>query len=414
MSLKGSPNVRVTVSRNRISDTLDWSRVHFSAANRGESLRAVAEESRHHPAELFQTEISDQQLVRWYETLCRWLIQAARAAEPAFANSYHAKNGWQNGHVETTGYTIPTALQAARHSANAELHGRALRAAEWLLQWKSSEGAFAWFHPLYGYQALVFDNCAVLQGLIESWRAGKDDRFLDAARGVARWVISLQAEDGSWVRGSYKGLAHSYYTRAAWPLLQLAEITSDDKVRHAAVKHIDWAVSNIDIDGFPRKCGFESDDALTHTIAYFIEGLLEASEILGETRYADVARATLDQVLRQFSKLRFMPGEFRPGWEANTSFTCLPGNAQLALCCIRSMEQTGKAAYGDSAMRLLRANCAAPTLDANDAASNGVRASYPVTGDYLPLHLPLWGAKFSIDAILAADRLGLLSLRSAG
>jgi uncharacterized protein YyaL (SSP411 family) len=305
-------------------------------------------------------------------------------------------------------------LRAARQGGDAELHDRALKAAEWLLEWKSKEGAFAWFHPLYGYQALVFDNCAVLQGLIAAWGTLKDDRFLNAAGDVARWVISLQAEDGSWVRGSYKGVAHSYYTRAAWPLLQLAAITSDDKVRNAAVKHIDWAIANIDIDGFPRKCGFESDNALTHTIAYFIEGFLEASEILGETRYAEVARATLDHVLRQFGKIGFMPGEFRPGWEANASFTCLPGNAQLALCCIRSMDQTGIPAYGEAAMRLLRAACAAPTLDACLAASNGVRASYPVTGDYLPLHLPLWGAKFSIDAILAADRLGLLSLRSAG
>src|SRR6478672_7531558 len=63
-----------------------------------------------------------------------WLCRAqdhSASADGGVARDYSVLSGWASSYPETTGYIIPTFIEYARRTGNAEMRERARRMADW-------------------------------------------------------------------------------------------------------------------------------------------------------------------------------------------------------------------------------------------------------------------------------------------
>ena len=218
-------------------------------------------------------------------------------------------------------------------------------------------------------------------------------------------MVERQDPSGAWVRGAYRGVPHSYYARAAYPLLELAEACGEPRFAEAAHKHLAWVLEQLDSDAYPRLAAFAPGErSFTHTIAYVIEGLLEAGALSSQPRYFAAARRMARAVLDDWHAHGVVAGDYGPGWAGDYAYTSPPANAQLALCCFRLARLDDASEFAQAGRELLAWNTRALVVSGSKPALHGaLRASFPSSGPYLPLFFPLWGAKFMLDALLASQ-----------
>jgi hypothetical protein len=170
-------------------------------------------------------------------------------------------------------------------------------------------------------------------------------------------------------------------------------------VAHA---NLDWALAVRNSLGWFEHCGFGAGQApFTHTIAYTVEGLLEAGFLLEEERYLEAARRTAEALLSYVRPDGFVPGRIDTAGLGDARFTCLTGNCQLAAICARLYALDGDERFRATAVRVLRYVMSHQTLDTSDPDVRGaIKGSQPVWGAYAPFAYPSWAARFFIDAML--------------
>lgn len=332
-----------------------------------------------------------------------WVGQACDAGKPGLSNGYHLFRGWEAPYLETTGYTIETLCRVSEKTGDGQWLERARIAGDWVLKYQAPNGSFLNFHPRRGYFEHVFDDAQLVDGLLSLAEVTGDKRYLEAARLTGIRLLSLQNSDGAWRTGAYWGIAHTYYTRAALPLLRLARATGHDRFAEGARRQLDWACSQLDNDGFPNSTFTQGGPAYTHLISYTMEGFLGGARILDEVRYLEAASAIAAKLAEALRKYGMLPGSFSKGWTADPSYTCLTGNAQTALCWLDIDRLRRATQFEAEALALLGSIGASLLRTSNNPALVGaVAGSYPWNGKYMPNFFPLWAAKFTVDAMLLA------------
>jgi hypothetical protein len=97
----------------------------------------------------------------------------------------------------------------------------------------------------------------------------------------------------------------------------------------------------------------------------------------------------------------WIPGILDWRWRGRSSFGCLTGNAQLALIWFRLFEASGQERYRTAALRAIELiKQAQPLTHSSPGIRGGIPGSDPIWGDYIPMALPNWAAKYFIDAML--------------
>ncbi len=207
--------------------------------------------------------------------------------------------------------------------------------------------------------------------------------------------------DGLWRRHTYLGAMHAYNTRVAWPLLALHAVRPRAAREAVARANLDWAVAQ-QRAGWFEHCGFAAGEPpFTHTIAYTLEGLVEAGRLLGEPRYVAAARRGADAVFSHLAPDGFLPGRIDAAGRPRARYACLTGTAQMALVWLRLHELDGARRYREAAERALRYVLACQAVDgAGPDIRGGVKGSQPIWGGYAPFTYPSWAAKFLVDALL--------------
>jgi hypothetical protein len=346
------------------------------------------------------------------EAAMRWLCRAQDAAGDGVARSYalrfqraHSRRGWHAAYPETTGYIIPTFFEYARWRGDPEYGRRALRMARWETEVQMECGAVQGGVIDFPPTPAVFNTGQVLFGWARAFRETGDETFRKSLVRAADFLVDGQDPDGAWRR---HGSAYArsginvYDVRTAWGLVETARVTDDQRYVRAAVQNLDFALTRQQDNGWFGDCCL-ADDArpLLHTLAYTMEGLLEAGVLLDRPGYIGATRRAAEALLARLRPDGSLPGCFDRTWEPAAGWSCLTGNAQTARVWLRLFQVSGDRRYLEAARRATRFLMSTQDLSATDPGiRGGIKGSHPIWGAYGAYEYLNWGAKFFADALL--------------
>jgi len=333
-----------------------------------------------------------------------WIQEATAAdGDGGISKGYDLLHGrWLPAYPETTGYTVPTLLNAASVLGAPQLRGIAVSSAEYLLRHVTPEGGVAHWADS-ARRPIVFDTGQVIFGWLAAFKVTGDHRFKDAAVRAGNWLAAIQDPSGSWRAHQHLGVEKVIDTRVAWALLELDRVTGLDTHRQAAVRNLEWALENQDGDGWFRNCAFAAhEDPYTHTLAYTAEGLLESGHLVGDARFIEAGRRTAIALLACQRSDGSLSSTFGPGWRSTSRSSCLTGDCQAGLLWLRLHQSQGDQRLYAGARRVIGYVAATQKLMGVSANIRGaIAGSYPIYGRYERFKYPNWAAKFFADALLA-------------
>lgn len=344
-------------------------------------------------------------------TVCRqaildWLCRAQDATGGGGVSGYYSfSHGWSAAYPETTGYIIPTFLEAARRLKRGDCEERARRMADWELDIQLPGGSWQSGFVTAQKVPAVFNTGQVIEGLVAAHSWFGDSRYLEAATRAGDWLLKNQDEDGGWRLFTYRNTSNTYFTRVAWPLLALAKVTGEVAYRLSAVRFLEWAARCQNDTGWFEHCALElNEPPLTHTIGYTIEGFIESGLLLQEDRWIAVGQRAADALLHRYEVRRHLAGTYALGWKGDHSFSCLTGCAQISRIWNRLYEITRDARYLNAALKLNDFVISRIDLRSrNNGIRGGVMGSHPAWGPYMSYRVPNWAAKFALDALFAEE-----------
>ena len=338
------------------------------------------------------------------EAAVDWIRFAhAAAGDGGISKGYTLLRGrWSPSYPETTGYTIPTLLNAAIALNRPELRALALSLADYLLKSTTAEGGVPHWADSKPYP-IVFDTGQVMFGWLAAFEASQDERYLQAAVRAGDWLVSVQHPSGSWQKYQHLGVEKVIDTRVAWALLVLYRHVPEDAYRQAAVHNLEWTQQQQDADGWFRRCAFvEGEDPFTHTLAYTAEGLFECGSLLNEIRFIEAAGLTADALLSRQRLDGGLASTYGPAWRATSRSSCLTGNCQMGRLWLCLYETSGNQVYYRAAKKAITFVAHTQHLNVSNPNIRGaIAGSYPIYGRYERFKYPNWTAKFFVDALLA-------------
>ena len=232
------------------------------------------------------------------------------------AAAYTLYSGWTGAYPETTGYIIPTLFDIQDHLKEEEYGVRALSLAKWLISIQREDGAFQGGQVSQNRPPVVFNTGQIMIGLLKAYERTSDSQFLDSAKLAGDWLANVQEDSSEWIKFSYNNIPHTYHSRVAWPLLTLFKETKDKRYERSAEKHIDWVIANQLDTGWYENCTFRSDKPPnTHAISYTIRGLLESFELSDKNKYLDSVLKPSQKLADIFLKTSFLPATFDRDWK---------------------------------------------------------------------------------------------------
>jgi hypothetical protein len=191
-------------------------------------------------------------------------------------------------------------------------------------------------------------------------------------------------------------------------------ITGDPRHRDGALRNLRFVLTKQRANGWFEECCLDDDRRpLLHTIAYTMEGLLEAGVIANEATFIDAAQRAADVLLARQRPDGSLGGRFDAEWRSATRWSCLTGDAQTSVVWFRLAEQTGHRRYADAARRMNRYLMSTQDLDAADpGVRGGIKGSDPIYGEYGSHEYLNWAAKFFADALMLEARVAARGVRT--
>ena len=317
---------------------------------------------------------------------------------------YNLVLGWGGPYPETSGYIVPTLYDYAAATGDGRARERADRMAAWLLTRQFEDGGFPAGDDPDETDPSVFNTGQILFGLCRAFEETGEERYREAARRAAAWLVSVQHPEGYWDRHDYNGVVHTYAARVAWALVRASEVTGEASFAEAGRSNLRWVARQGRPNGWFAHCGFEpDDDPFLHTIAYTVRGLLEGGLALDDEGILAAATRAADALLDLQAHEGVLHGQYDAEMRPR-GYHCLTGNAQMAIVWYRLYEATGEARYREAADGTVAFLKTRQRMGGPAAVRGGLRGSDPVWGRYMYLRYPNWAAKFLADALLLAER----------
>jgi hypothetical protein len=250
---------------------------------------------------------------------------------------------------------------------------------------------------------VTFNTGQILLGLAAGAR-DFGEPYTTAMRRAADWLVATQESDGCWRRYPSPFVApgeKAYDSHTSWGLLEAARVDPNRGYAESALKNVRWALTNQRYNGWVAQCDLSDDDPpLTHTLGYFLRGVLEAYRFSGEADLLTRAKSTADGLRGVLRPDGSLPGRLRSDWSPAVTSVCLTGSVQVAHCWLLLYQFLGDTRYdeaGIAANRFVR-RCVRVHGDADTRGA--VKGSFPISGDYNPYEYLNWAAKFFIDSQL--------------
>jgi len=345
--------------------------------------------------------VSDASLDVHLLAALEWLERAHdRTSRQGVSYGYSVRGGWKPAYRETSGYIVSTLFRAADDLQQPRYHERAIEIARWLASVQNDDGSIA--NPAYGDRGIVFDTGQVLFGLVRAYERTGDDALLQAAVRAGRWLVDVADDNGRWTTHEHLDTPHVYNARTAWALVVLDQVARDERHERVARANLDWARDDQTSAGFFRHAAFVAGDVpYTHNLSYTTCGLQESGWLLGDDSYVNAGQRCATAARCLLRDDGFLPGQIDADGQARARYACLTGNAQFAIVWAKWFDRTGDTMWRDAAERSLRFVMSHQDLDDREPGMRGaIAGSYPVWGRYAPMSFPNWAAKFFVDAAL--------------
>jgi uncharacterized protein YyaL (SSP411 family) len=277
---------------------------------------------------------------------------------------------------------------------------------DWLLDIQNSDGSIP---DSYFRKKMAFDTGQVIFGFVRSFEETGEQKYKHAAEKAGRWLMAIQEDDGAWIKFAVDEIPHTYYSRVATSLLKIHKITVDSKYRDACIRNIEWCLRQQLQNGWFDNASFNLKNhhrPFTHTIAYTIDGILESGFYLEEERYISSAQRALDSILQQLPEDGHVHGTYDKHWNGDNTFSCLTGNAQLAVNLFRLYENTKNHKYRDAALKINYYLKGKQNIQAvNSNIRGGMAGSNPIWGKYIHFTYPNWATKFFVDSLMLEEKM---------
>jgi hypothetical protein len=351
------------------------------------------------------------------ESAMLWLCRSQdRWESGGCAATFGFYSEWGPPYPETTGYIISTFLKYAIFSDDERFRERAKRMGDWEIELQLPSGAVKGGFGDYDYP-IVFNTGMVILGWTDLYNSTMDKRFIEAAVKAGDWLCSIIDEDGKWSKFEYKEIPHTYSSRVAWSLLEIFKHTGNAKYKDAAILNLKWVLSKVKENGWIEEMGFYKGDInpLTHTIAYTLRGLLESSsfcEVNLKAKLQGIVMHASDKLIQWYEgknsfpdrHIKLLPGRFDENWQPAVKYSCLTGNAQMAIIWLKLYQLSEDQRYLKSARELLHQLKKAQNIkSSNPGINGGIAGSYPIWGDYMRFSYPNWAVKFYADALMLLE-----------
>lgn len=331
-----------------------------------------------------------------------WLLRAQEiTGNNGVSEGFHMYHGWLPAYPETTGYIIETFCQYAEITDDKSYKESAIKMADWLSSIQNGDGSIP---DSYFRKKMVFDTGQAIFGFVKIYEETGNKKYKNAAVKAADWIISQQEEDGSWMKFAAHNIPHAYYSRVAWSLLRVHQITSHDRYIESCIKNIEWCLSRQMDNGWFGNASFNINNhhrPFTHTIAYTIRGILESGIYLREKKYINAAQKALSNLASEILSSGFVPGTFDKDWKGDTRFSCLTGNVQLSISFLKLAKLIKSEEYFKIGTAINGYVKSKQNVHTNNLNIRGaIAGSYPIWGHYIHFTYPNWATKFFVDALL--------------
>lgn len=345
---------------------------------------------------------------RGLDAATAWLARAQDASGCGGVSAYYdaVNHRWAGAYPETTGYIIPTLLRYAALTGNPDFRERAIRMAAWESDIQLSDGAVrAGTLDAARVVPTIFNTGQVLLGWVAAFRETGHSRFRDSAMRAADWLTAAQDPDGAWRRFASPFARYplnTYNTRVAFALAEAGKVLGEPRYLDAAVRNVEWALTQVHANGWLANNDLEDNSRpLTHTIAYAIRGILEVGLIADRHPFVDAATRIARSVATTQRADGALPGKLNGNWRAAARWTCVTGNAQMAIIWHRLARDAGDASMLVPAQRAINFNLSVQGLESACAGvRGGLPGSHPLKGGYMTNRYPNWAAKFLVDALM--------------
>ena len=312
-----------------------------------------------------------------------WILAAQRTNnDGGVAALYSLIDGWHESYSETTGYIIPTMFNYYHKAKDNQIKESTIIMADWELTKQMPNGAFPGGAVNGKEFPIVFNTGQVIFGMVRTYQETKHNKYKEAAIKAANWLVRVQNENGCWDKFDYLDKIHTYNTRTAWALLKVHEITKNKVYVNVAKKNIDWALTRqLENGWFKNNAFYEKQEPLLHTIAYTIQGILEAGIYLDNKKYIAAATKPADKMLELQRKDGSLAGSFDSNWKSSVSWSCLTGNSQMAIVWLRLYNLTKNKEYLGAAKKINNFVKSTQNLRSkNMGIKGGIKGAYPVYG----------------------------------
>jgi len=339
----------------------------------------------------------------------KWLLQAQKATPDEGMGSFHLVNQWSSSYPETTGYIIPTLLQYASANNDNNIQEAAIRATDWLIEIQRPPGGWQGGRVNENKPPIVFNTAQIIRGLVAVYKLTNNQKYLDSAIKAGDWLCSIQDKDGTWTRHALMNKARVYDSYVDLPLLMLYKETRLEKYKKHAMLNLDWIVAQKQHEnGWFEDCDNtikRNHKPILHTIAYTIDGLLDAGIYLDERKYVVAAKKAADVLKEKFDRDGFLHGRYDSKWNGSEHMI-LTGCAQMSIVWQKIAHYSGNSNYADTAGRMnsLLVNLQNRRIKKESENTLGaINGSFPLWGRYEPFAYPNWATKYLADALMLEE-----------
>lgn len=347
-----------------------------------------------------------------------WLVRAqdhSASHDGGVARDYSLLKGWATSYPETTGYIVPTLLEYAMAHDRDDLRQRARRMLDWLASIQFSNGGIQGGKIDAPVRVPVtFNTGQVLLGFCAGVRAFGN--YTDQMRAAADFLRDSLDADGCWRKFPTpfaKAGDKAYETHVAWGLFEAERLAPGHGYGIAGLRQVDWALGRQTQNGWVADCCLNKpSEPLTHTLGYYLRGVIEAHRLSGEPRFLEAARKLAAGLLTARRPDGALAGRLRADWSPAVDWVCLTGLSQIAESWFYLFEASGDLAFLQAALSANAFVRRTIRVDGDPHLKGGVKGSFPVDGGYGSFEYLNWAAKFTIDANV--KELALKNARSEG
>lgn len=327
-----------------------------------------------------------------------WLIHCfVKGNHTGFSHSrrnYLPSNySWRKPYPETSGYIIENFVKFNREIiANSAVIG--IQCADWLCEIQHPEGFY--YSETNQIQPSFFNTAQILFGLNNAFTFTQNEKYLIAQNKSIQWLLSCLESSGNCVNGLYYSAYYaSYYSRALWPMLKFSEEFDKTKI----INSIELLFKNKNnFTGFANM-GFKAgENALTHTIAYTLEGFFELGIILDNKAIINHCITILYQWADLIQRDKKLYARYSDDNRPSANYQCATGQAQFISIFCKAYSYSRDKIFLLLATQLMDEMIDWQIISSDPDHHGAFPASIPRWGSYFPFQYVNWTNKFFLDA----------------